>query len=344
VTAPTGRPLDYRAAGVDLDAAVDAKERLRRLVDSTRTAGVLGAFGGFGGMFRVPAGRAPLLVSSADGVGTKVKLAVEAGRLDTVGHDLVNHCANDILVQGALPLFFLDYVAFGKLEPARSRRSSPAWRPAAARTGAPSSAARRRDARRVHAARLRPRRASSSGGWRRTPCSARRVRDGRRHRRLASSGLHTNGYSLARPHRRRPAAPRPTDAFPEHAAPSTADVLARGPPRLPRRLRPDSAGCTPSRHITGGGLPGNLDRSLPPELDAVVELGSWEPPALFRVLAEAGAVPPDEMSRTFNMGVGMCAVAAPADAGAVVAAAAAAGVPAWVMGHVEPGAGRVIFR
>ena len=121
MTAPdaSGRaPLDYRAAGVDLGAAADSKERLRRLVESTRTAGAVGAFGGFGGMFRVPAGRAPLLVSSADGVGTKVKVAVEAGRLDTVGHDLVNHCVNDVLVQGAVPLFFLDYVAFGKLEPA----------------------------------------------------------------------------------------------------------------------------------------------------------------------------------------------------------------------------------
>src|SRR5687768_835239 len=111
------RALDYRAAGVDLDVADDAKQRLRSLVYSTRTAGVLGKFGGFGGMFRMPAGmRSPVLVSSADGVGTKIKVAIEAGRHDTIGHDLVNHCVNDILVQGALPLFFLDYVAFGKLD------------------------------------------------------------------------------------------------------------------------------------------------------------------------------------------------------------------------------------
>ena len=114
-----GGALDYRAAGVDIDAADDAKHRLARLVQSTLTAGARGAFGGFGGMFRVPEGyRAPLLVSSADGVGTKIKLAIEAGRHDTIGHCLVNHCTNDILVQGAVPLFFLDYVAFGKLEPA----------------------------------------------------------------------------------------------------------------------------------------------------------------------------------------------------------------------------------
>ena len=111
-------PLDYRGAGVDIDAADDAKNRIKALVESTFTAGTRGAFGGFGGMFRMPEGmRAPLLVSSADGVGTKIKLAIDADRHDTIGHDLVNHCVNDILVQGATPLFFLDYVAFGALVP-----------------------------------------------------------------------------------------------------------------------------------------------------------------------------------------------------------------------------------
>ena len=112
-------PLDYRSAGVDLDVAADAKDRFKALVESTLTAGARGAFGGFGGMFRMPDDVArPLLVASADGVGTKVKVAIESGRHDTVGHDLVNHCTNDILVQGARPLFFLDYLAVGKLDPA----------------------------------------------------------------------------------------------------------------------------------------------------------------------------------------------------------------------------------
>ncbi|MFN7456429.1 MAG: AIR synthase related protein, partial [Gemmatimonas sp.] len=116
--APRHMPLDYRSAGVDIEAADDAKHRLATLVQSTMTAGARGAFGGFGGMFRVPEGyKAPLLVASADGVGTKIKIAIEAGRHDTIGHCLVNHCTNDILVQGAVPLYFLDYVAFGKLEP-----------------------------------------------------------------------------------------------------------------------------------------------------------------------------------------------------------------------------------
>src|SRR5213082_795814 len=110
--------MDYRSAGVDIDVADDAKNRIKRLVESTFTAGARSAFGGFGGMFRVPTDvPKPVLVSSADGVGTKVKVAIEAGRHDTVGHDLVNHCVNDILVQVANPLFFLDYIAFGKLDP-----------------------------------------------------------------------------------------------------------------------------------------------------------------------------------------------------------------------------------
>ncbi len=110
--------MDYRSAGVDIDAAEDAKERYRRLVESTRTAGAVGAFGSFGGLFRAPTGDRPLLVASADGVGTKIKVAIESGRHETIGHCLVNHCVNDILAQGATPLFFLDYVAFGVLDPA----------------------------------------------------------------------------------------------------------------------------------------------------------------------------------------------------------------------------------
>ena len=109
-------PLDYRSAGVDIEAADDAKDRIKALVESTFTAGTRGAFGGFGGMFRMPTdARRPVLVSSADGVGTKLKVAIEANRHDTVGHDLVNHCVNDIAVQGARPLFFMDYLAVGQL-------------------------------------------------------------------------------------------------------------------------------------------------------------------------------------------------------------------------------------
>ncbi|HEU4564798.1 MAG TPA: phosphoribosylformylglycinamidine cyclo-ligase, partial [Gemmatimonadaceae bacterium] len=192
--------LDYRRAGVDIDAADEAKERIRALVESTFTEGARGRFGGFGGMFRVPEGvRRPLLVSSADGVGTKIKVAIEAGRHDTIGHDLVNHCVNDILVQGALPLFFLDYVAFGKLVP---EVVEAVVRGVAA------------GCRENGCALVGGETAEMPGVY--TPpdydlagfivgiveedrvLGAERVREGDALLGLASSGLHTNGYSLAR--------------------------------------------------------------------------------------------------------------------------------------------------
>jgi phosphoribosylformylglycinamidine cyclo-ligase len=339
-----GAALDYRAAGVDLDAAADSKARLRRLVESTRTAGAVGAFGGFGGMFRVPAGRAPLLVSSADGVGTKVKVAVEAGRLDTVGHDLVNHCVNDVLAQGALPLFFLDYVAFGRLDPAAVEAVVAGVSAGCRENGCALVGGETAEMPGVYT----PPDFDLAGfivGWVEEDevLGAARVRDGDVIVGMASTGLHTNGYSLAR----RIVADRlrlgAHDPFPEHAGQTAADVLLAVHRSYLAALRPVLGRVHALAHVTGGGLPGNLDRSLPPALDAVVDLASWEVPPLFRVLAAAGGVPGDEMLRTFNMGVGMCALVAPADAGAVVDAARAAGVPAWVMGHTAPGAGRVRF-
>ncbi len=344
-TGAAGGALDYRAAGVDLDAAVDAKERLRRLVDSTRTAGAVGAFGGFGGMFRVPAGRAPLLVSSADGVGTKVKVAVEAGRLDTVGHDLVNHCVNDVLVQGAAPLFFLDYVAFGKLEPAAVEAVVHGVAAGCRENGCALVGGETAEMPGVYT----PPDFDLAGfivGWVEEDAvlGADRVRAGDAIVGMASTGLHTNGYSLAR----RIVADRlrlgPDDPFPEHNGATAADVLLAVHRSYLAALRPVLGRVHELAHVTGGGLPGNLDRSLPPDLDALVELASWEVPPLFRVLGEAGGVPPEEMLRTFNMGVGLCAVVDPADADAVAHAAAEAGVPAWVMGHVGSGTGRVILR
>jgi phosphoribosylformylglycinamidine cyclo-ligase len=337
--------LDYRAAGVDLDAAADSKGRLRRLVESTRTAGAVGAFGGFGGMFRVPAGRAPLLVSSADGVGTKVKVAVEAGRFDTVGHDLVNHCVNDVLVQGALPLFFLDYLAFGKLDPAVVEAVVAGVAAGCRENGCALVGGETAEMPGVYT----PPDFDLAGfivGWVEEDevLGAPRVGAGDVVVALASTGLHTNGYSLAR----RIVADRlgvgPHDRFPEHGDATTADVLLAVHRSYLRALRPVLGRVHALAHITGGGLPGNLDRSLPPDLDAVVDLASWTVPPLFRVLAEAGGVPRDEMLRTFNMGVGMCVLTAPADADAVLDAARAAEVPAWVMGHVAPGAGGVRLR
>ena len=304
-----------------------------------------GAFGGFGGMFRAPTGRSPLLVSSADGVGTKVKLAVEAGRLDTVGHDLVNHCTNDILVQGALPLFFLDYVAFGKLEPAAVEAVVAGVAAGCRENGCALVGGETAEMPGVYTPPDFDLAGFIVGAVEEDAVlGAARVRDGDAIVGMASTGLHTNGYSLAR----RVVADRlrlgPHDAFPEHGDATVADVLLAVHRSYLAAVRPVLDRVHALAHVTGGGLPGNLDRSLPPDLDAVVELGSWQVPAVFGVLERAGGVPRDDMFRTFNMGVGLCALVDPADADAVIAAASGAGVPAWLLGHVGSGSGRVILR
>lgn len=336
-------PLDYRSAGVDIDAAEDAKGRLRWLVESTATAGVVGAFGGFGGMFRVPAGGG-VLVASADGVGTKVRVAIDTGRHDTVGHDLVNHCVNDILVQGARPLFFLDYVAFGRLVPAVVESIVAGVAAGCRENGC---------------ALIGGETAEMPGLY--TPpdydlagfivgiadeqrlLGPSRVRPGDVLIGLASTGLHTNGYSLAR----RIVADRlhlqAGDPFPGSDR-SVADVLLAVHRSYLGVLTPLLARVHALAHITGGGLPGNVSRALPPSLDAVIDRASWTVPAVFDVLAEAGAVSRDEMDRAFNMGVGMVVVAAPTEADAIVAGVAAAGVDAWPIGTVVPGTGRVVMR
>jgi phosphoribosylformylglycinamidine cyclo-ligase len=336
--------LRYGSAGVDIDASNAAKNRIRKLVESTFTTGVVGGFGGFGGMFRLPGDlKNPVLVSSADGVGTKIKVAIEASRHDTIGRDLVNHCVNDILVQGALPLFFLDYVAFGRLDPdvveaivqgvAKGCRSN-----ACALIGGET--------------------AEMPGVY--TPpdydlagfivgyveenriLGAHRVRADDVLIGLPSSGLHTNGYSLARKIVNDRLKLRPGDVFPGGGGAVTDVLLAEHRSYLPA-LSPVLDRIHAMAHITGGGLPENLDRALPKDLDAVVELSSWKVPNVFDVLQKAGAVAPLEMYRTFNMGVGMVVICAPSDTDAVMSAASAAGSSGWVLGSVRSGTGAVIL-
>ena len=340
----TGGSLDYRSAGVDIEAADDAKARISRLVESTRTAGCVGAFGAFGGLFRAPEGERPILVASADGVGTKIKVAIDAGRHDTVGHCLVNHCVNDILAQGATPLFFLDYVAFGRLDPV-----------AVEGVVAGVAAGCRENA----CALLGGETAEMPGLY--TPpdydlagfvvgvveegqaLGADRVRSGDVLIGLESSGLHTNGYSLAR----RIVAERMGlgvhDVFPGEGGATVADVLLRVHRSYLAALRPVLGRIAALAHITGGGLPGNLNRALPASLDAVVDRSTWTVPNVFRVLGDAGQVEHVELFRAFNMGVGAVAIAAAPEVAGVVAAAAQAGVRAWTLGQVVPGTGTVRF-
>ena len=336
------RPLDYRAAGVDIEAADDAKTRIRKLVESTFTSGARGAFGGFGGMFRVPTdARNPLLVASADGVGTKIKVAIESGRNDTVGHDLVNHCTNDILVQGAVPLFFLDYVAFGKLEPAVVEAVVAGVAAGCRENGCSLIGGETAEMPGLYT----PPDYDLAGfivGYVEEDrvLGADRVRGDDVLVGLASNGLHTNGYSLAR----RIVAERlrlgPADPFPGADA-SVADVLLRVHRSYLRALRPVLDRVHAMAHITGGGLPGNLNRALPDSLDAVVRTRSWQVPHEFQVLERAGEVARDEMFRAFNMGVGMVVITDASSADAIIQSAHAAGTAAWLLGTVVPGSGQV---
>ncbi|MCU0647739.1 MAG: phosphoribosylformylglycinamidine cyclo-ligase [Gemmatimonadaceae bacterium] len=342
MTQPPEPGLSYASAGVDIAAAEQAKHRLAALVGSTMTPLVRGAFGGFGGLFRVPPeARAPLLVASADGVGTKLKLAIDAGRLDTVGHDLVNHCVNDIFVQGAQPLFFLDYVAFGTLVPASVEAVVAGVAAGCRENGCALIGGETAEMPGLYT----PPDFDLAGfivGWVEEDAvlGSGRVEVGDQLVALASNGLHTNGYSLARRivHERLRLGPH--DAFPEHEG-SVADVLLAVHRSYRAALTPVIHRIRAMAHITGGGLPGNLDRALPASCDARVRLASWTVPPVFRVLQRAGGVADDEMFRAFNMGVGMVVICAADAVDDVIAASHTAGVPAWHAGDIVPGAGRV---
>jgi phosphoribosylformylglycinamidine cyclo-ligase len=337
-------PLDYRSAGVDIDAAEESKNRIKSLVESTFTAGTRGAFGGFGGMFKMPEGmRSPLLVSSADGVGTKIKLAVEADVHDTIGHDLVNHCVNDILVQGALPLFFLDYVAFGALVPSVVEAVVRGVAAGCRENGCALIGGETAEMPGVYT----PPDYDLAGFI--VGCveedavlGAARVRSGDVLIGLASNGLHTNGFSLARRIVSERMKLGPHDTFPG-AKGTVADVLLRVHRSYLAALRPVLGTVHAMAHITGGGLPGNLNRALPGDVDAVVNTKSWTIPDEFLTLEKAGGVAREEMLHAFNMGVGMVVLADAAAADTVIAHAAAAGVPAWVLGETRRGTGAVIF-
>jgi len=336
--------LRYGSAGVDIDASNAAKNRIRKLAESTFTKGVVGGFGGFGGMFRVPPNlEKPVLVSSADGVGTKIKVAIEAGRHDTIGRDLVNHCVNDILVQGALPLFFLDYVAFGKLDPGVAEAVVAGVAAGCRENGC---------------ALIGGETAEMPGLY--TPpdydlagfivgyveenriLGPRLVRPDDVLIGLPSSGLHTNGYSLARKIIFERLRLGMGDAFPGGGG-AVADVLLAEHRSYLPALKPVLDRVHAMAHITGGGLLENLNRALPPSMDAEIDVSSWKIPDVFRVLQDAGSVEPAEMYRTFNMGVGMVVICAPSDVKSVLSAASAAGLAAWKIGSLKPGAGAVIL-
>ena len=341
-----GGGLSYAAAGVDIDAAATAMKGVAALVRSTATADTLSELGSFGGLYRVPRdARQPVLVASTDGVGTKLKVAFTSGRHDTVGQDLVNHCVNDILVQGARPLFFLDYVGVGRLEPGVVEALVEGVARGCRENGCALLGGETAEMPDMYA----PGEYDLAGtivGM----VEEDRVLDGRGIRpgdalvALASSGLHTNGYSLARRIVFDRMGLGMDDPFPEEDG-SVADVLLRVHRSYLNALHPllEAGRIRGLAHVTGGGLVDNVPRILPPGVDARFDLGSWSVPPLFRVLQREGGVEKSEMFRAFNMGVGMVAVVSAEDADGVVRDLRSSGETAWIAGEIVPGEGKVLL-
>ena len=334
--------MDYRQAGVDIDAADEAKGRIKALARGTFNAGVLSEIGSFGAMFRPDFSRyeEPVLVASTDGVGTKIQVARAAGVHDTVGYDLVAHCVNDILVQGAVPLFFLDYIALGRMDPVRVEQIVAGFARGCAEFGCPLIGGETAEMPGTYAPddydlagfivgvvdreKGAPRRACARGTCSSAcppPVCTRTATPwpARRSSRLALKvDTHlpelgtTVGEALLAPHRSYLAALEP--------------LLERG------KIRALS-------HITGGGFPGNIPRVLPEGLGARIRRGSWEVPPLFRLIQQGGAVPDDEMFRTFNMGIGMVVVVRPEDLHEVEHSLERRGETSFVIGTVVRGPG-----
>jgi phosphoribosylformylglycinamidine cyclo-ligase len=334
--------MDYKSAGVDVDAGHETVRRIRGLARSTFTPGVLSDIGSFGGLFRLDTARfrEPVLVSSADGVGTKLKVAFLAGRHDTVGIDLVNHCVNDILVQGAEPLFFLDYLSTGRLSP----------EVAEAVVGGMAGACRDNGC-----ALLGGETAEMPGFYadgeydlagfivgavdRKKLVTGRTIAIGDVLVGVPSSGLHTNGFSLAR----RIVFEQlglGVDSYVEDLGRSVGDVLLEPHRSYLSLLQPIlDRGCIKGMaHITGGGITDNLPRMLPRGTAAIVDAAAWEVPVLFRGLAQCGRVPIEDMMRTFNMGIGLVIVTSSDHAEQVIEQLSArGGRDARIIGEVVAG-------
>jgi len=339
----------YRRAGVDIDAQDRALGTVKELVRSTMVPGVLSELGGFGGLFALsPDLREPVLVASADGVGTKLMVAKLAGDFSTVGADLVNHCVNDVLVQGARPLFFLDYVGAGVLEPERMIELVRGVADGCRENGC---------------ALLGGETAEMPGFYKAGDyelvgfivgvVDRARLLDGSRVRErdvlvgLPSAGLHTNGYSLARAilfdrlglgmgDRLPGAESRRTVG--EHLLAPHLSYLAPLKPLLGEPTLHAMA------HITGGGLTDNVPRILPAGMHASVRVGAWEVPELFRILQESGEVADEEMLRVFNMGIGMVLVVDPAGLRDVLARLRDAGQKSFLIGTVQAGGSGVVYE
>jgi phosphoribosylformylglycinamidine cyclo-ligase len=334
--------LTYESAGVSIDAQDRALAEIKRLAKTTFTPGVLSELGGFGGLFTLepedPSGT--VLVASADGVGTKLKVAQMAGVHDTVGEDLVNHCVNDILVQGARPLFLLDYLAAGRLEPGVAAQVVGGLARACQANGCALLGGETAEMPGFYKPGEYDLAGFIVGACRRDRLLRREdVRVGDTLVALPSAGLHTNGYSLARKVIFEVLGLRVDSQLPGLGVTAAEALLAVHRSYL-AAVGPllDGGLVRGAAHITGGGIPDNLPRALPDNVGAEVFLNSWDEPPLFRLIGEAGRVPEDDMRRTFNLGVGLILVVAPEHVGDVLEKLVPHG-PGWILGRTLEGAG-----
>jgi phosphoribosylformylglycinamidine cyclo-ligase len=345
VSLPVSRPedspsLSYRDAGVDIDAGDALVDRIKPLARSTLREGVLGGIGGFGALFEVPKRyREPVLVSGTDGVGTKLKLAFQLGRHDSVGVDLVAMSVNDILVQGAEPLFFLDYFACGRLEVATAATVVGGIAEGCRQAGCALIGGETAEMPGMY-----PDGEYDLAGFavgvveKSAIIDGRAIAPGDRIVALASSGPHSNGYSLIR----RVLDVAHVDLSAEIDGRALSDALM-APTRIyvkPVLALLEALPVKGIAHITGGGIVENVPRVLPPGVKAIIERRSWTWPAVFRWLQERGGIAEQEMHRVFNCGIGLVVVVAEQHAEAAVRLLQAQGETAWVAGRIagrEPG-------
>ena len=332
----------YSAAGVDIDSKMKGIASIRKMVKSTRTPGVLNEIGSFGGFFASP-GKDTILVASTDGVGTKLKIAAMARRHDSVGQDIVNHCVNDILVQGATPLFFMDYVGISKFEGWIFEQVVSGLCKACRENGC---------------ALLGGETAEMPGLYppgeydlvgtivgvvdRKKVITGKSIRPGDVLIGLPSSGLHTNGYSLARKVVFETAKLKPADLFPGSRK-TVADVLLAVHTSY---LKPVSTllktvAIRGMAHITGGGFPDNVPRVLPADVNAVFDRASWVVPEIFQFIQRVGKVDREEMYRVFNMGLGMVVVVRKQDVEKSLTILKKAGTKPVLVGWIEKGSRQV---
>ena len=339
---PSDTPATYAASGVDIDAGERAVDLIKPMVASTLRDEVLGGLGDFGGLFRLDTARydRPVLVAATDGVGTKLVVAQDVGRLDTIGIDLVAMCVDDLVCQGAEPLFFLDYISAGAVEPAHMADLVAGVAEGCRQVGAALLGGEMAE----HAGIMQPGEFDLVGfavgvvDQERILGSA-RVRPGDVLIGLPSPGLRCNGYTLAR-HVLLERAGLPLDGPAwEGAATSLGDELLRPSVIYTPAVRAavDAADVHAVAHITGGGFGGNIPRALPEGARAVVEQGTWDVPALFGEIRRLGRVDDEEMARVFNLGLGMVLLVGPDSADDALAALSGAGVDARVVGRVEAG-------